>query len=98
MVQGFWSDIFSHDPAAVARDWSGPVLIAQGDADMQVTFADADRLAAALPQARRIDLAGGTHTLKAAVEGAPLATYQDPTLPLHPDLVPGIVAFLTSAR
>jgi pimeloyl-ACP methyl ester carboxylesterase len=98
VVQGYWSDLLSHDPAAIARDWSGPVLIIQGDADTQVTLADADHLAAAMPQARRIDLAGGTHTLKAAVEGAPLATYQDPTLPLHPDLVPGIVAFLTSAR
>ena len=98
VVQGYWSDLLSHDPADVARDWSGPVLIVQGDADMQVTLADADRLAAALPQARRIDLAGGTHMLKAAVEGAPSATYRDPTLPLHPDLLPGIVAFLTSAR
>lgn len=98
VVQGYLSDVFSHDPADVARHWSGPVLIVQGDADMQVTLQDADRLAAALPQARRIDLAGGTHMLKAEVEGAPLATYRDPTLPLHPDLLPGIVAFLRSSR
>ena len=98
VVQGYLSDVFSHDPADVARDWSGPVLIVQGDADLQVTLADADRLAAALPEARRIDLAGGTHMLKAEVEGEPLATYRDPTLPLHPDLLPGIVAVLSSSR
>lgn len=97
VVQGFWSDLLSHDPAAIARDWSGPVLIVQGDADTQVTPEDADRLAAALPQARRIGLAGGTHMLKRADGADPAVTYTDPTLPLHPDLVPGIVAFLTSA-
>ncbi len=97
VVQGFWSDIFSHDPAAVARDWSGPVLIAQGDADTQVTLEDADRLAAALPQARRITLAGATHMLKRADGADPAVTYTDPTLPLHPDLVPGIVDILAAS-
>jgi hypothetical protein len=73
------------------------VLIIQGDADVQVRPHDADLLESALPQARRIDLAGGTHMLKAAVPGRPFATYTDRALPLHDALVPGIVAFIDGA-
>lgn len=61
---------------------------------MQVRPHDADMLEAALPQAHRLNLVGGTHTLKASVAGDPYATYADPTLPLHEDLVPGIVKYI----
>lgn len=93
-LQRYMIDLFSYDPVEVAAQWQGPVLIVQGDADLQVRPRDADLLAAALPQARRMDLPGVTHMLKAEVEGQPLATYRDPSLPLAEDLVPGIAAFI----
>lgn len=89
-------NLFSFDPADVARDWHGPALILQGDADIQVTMRDADLLADAFPQARRITLSGGTHILKAQIPDRPFATYRDPSLPLHPDLLPAITGFILS--
>ncbi len=93
-VQGFMVDLFSHDPAAMARRWTGPALIIQGDADMQVRPENARRLADAMPQAEPVTLPGGTHMLKADVPGQPFATYTDPTLPLHGDLVPAVAKAL----
>lgn len=65
---------------------------------MQVKTRDADLLTEAMPQVVRIDLPQATHMLKADVPGHPLATYTDPNLPLHPDLIPAIVRFLDSHR
>lgn len=96
-LQRYMIDLFSYDPIQVARKWEGPVLIVQGDHDMQVRPHDADLLEHALPQARRLDLAGGTHLLKLFIVGKPLATYADRTLPLHTELVPGIVKFIGSS-
>lgn len=99
--QRFMIDLFSYDPAALAASlaaaggWSGPVLILQGDADLQVRPHDAELLAAALPRARRADLAGATHMLKPDRPGQPFATYTDPSHPLHPALVPAILTLLT---
>lgn len=96
-LQRYMIDLFSYDPVIIARQWKGPVLIVQGDEDMQVRPHDADLLESALPQAHRINLVGGTHMLKASVEENPFATYTDRALPLSEELVPGIVRFLGSA-
>lgn len=93
-LQRYMIDLFSYDPAAVARKWQGRTLIVQGSADIQVRPHDADILESALPQARRVNLPGGTHMLKADKEGQPFATYTDPKLPLHADLVPAVTNFL----
>lgn len=96
--QRYMIDLFAQDPAALARGWDGPVLIVQGDADLQITPRDAEVLAEAMPQARRLPLPGGTHLLKEDVAGQPFATYTDPSLPLHPALVPGIADFLAEVE
>ena len=93
-LQRYMIDLFSHDPVEIAKEWKGPVLIVQGDEDMQVRPYDADLLEGALPQAHRLNLVGGTHMLKAAVAGNPFATYADPALPLHEALIPGIASFI----
>jgi pimeloyl-ACP methyl ester carboxylesterase len=96
-VQGYLIDLFSYDPSDVAATWRGPALIVQGDADRQVRLKDADLLVRAMPQARRLHLAGGTHMLKALSERDPLADYRDPSLPLHAGLLGGIVQFLEAS-
>ncbi|MCA0203970.1 MAG: alpha/beta hydrolase [Proteobacteria bacterium] len=96
--QRYMIDLFAQDPAALARGWDGPALIVQGDADLQITPRDAEVLAEAMPQARRLPLPGGTHLLKEDVAGQPFATYTDPSLPLHPALVPGIADFLAGVE
>lgn len=81
-LQRYMIDLFSFDPVIIAHELQGPVMIVQGDHDMQVRPHDADLLARALPQAHREDLAGATHTLKASVDGNPFATYTDRAGPL----------------
>ena len=93
-LQRYMIDLVSYDPVSIAEDWREPALIIQGDEDMQVRPQDADLLEGALPQARRMNLAGGTHMLKVGISGNPFATYADPSLPLHEELVPGIVLFI----
>jgi pimeloyl-ACP methyl ester carboxylesterase len=93
-IQRYLIDVFAYDPVRIAAGWRGPVLIVQGDADRQVKPLDADLLAAALPQAHERMLAGATHMLKVSVPEQPFATYVDPGVPLHPDLIPAITEFL----
>lgn len=95
-LQPYLIDLLGHDPAQLAARYSGPVLIVNATADIQLRAADADALAQAMPQAQTLTLEGGTHMLKADVPGQPMASYLDPTLPLHPDLVPGLLAFLAA--
>jgi pimeloyl-ACP methyl ester carboxylesterase len=97
-LQRYMTDLFSHDPVALAHKWQGPALVLQGDRDIQVQMKDADLLVAALPNAQRADLAEGTHILKQDVPANPFATYNPPDLPLHADLIPAITAFLASAQ
>jgi hypothetical protein len=97
-VQPYLIDVFSYDPATLAAGWTGPALIVQGGADVQVTPADAAILAAAMPQATRIDLPEATHMLKPDIPGHPMATYGNPSLPLDPGLIPAITAFLAAAK
>ena len=62
----------------------------------QVTVADARRLAGARPEADLVLVEGMNHVLKTAPpeRAANLAAYADPNLPLSPDLVSSVEAFL----
>ena len=51
-VQGFLINVFSYDPAKLIAVVSKPVLIMQGERDIQVSVADAERLKQAAPQAQ----------------------------------------------
>ncbi|MBF9051735.1 alpha/beta fold hydrolase [Roseobacter sp. HKCCD9010] len=94
-LQRYMVDLFSYDPAALGAGWTGPVLSVTGTRDVQMTAADAARLAEAMPQAETLTLRDGTHMLKQDVPGQPFATYTNPSLQLHADLIPGLRAFLT---
>ncbi|WP_319413227.1 alpha/beta fold hydrolase [uncultured Cohaesibacter sp.] len=97
-LQSYMIDLFSYDPAKIAKEWAGPVVIVQGDEDLQIRPHDADLLEEALPQAKRINLAGGTHMLKAAIADKPFATYSDPSLPLYKNLVLEIAQFIKESQ
>lgn len=100
-VQGFLADLMAHDPAALARKTTLPLLIVQGGKDLQVVEADAAALAAARPDAGLADFPGMNHVLK-QVDGsdraANLALYADPGAPLAPGLVDRIATFVTARR
>jgi fermentation-respiration switch protein FrsA (DUF1100 family) len=73
-----------------------PVLIVQGSTDIQVDAAQARALKAARPAAELAIIEGMNHVLK-EVPADPqrqMASYGDPALPLHPQLMPALTGFL----
>ncbi len=100
-IQGFLIDAFSRDPAALIAGLKLPVLVIDGDEDMQVARADADALSRALPAAERVTIPGMNHVLKQVAKGDPaanLAAYGDPSLPLAPGLADAIGDFVLRRR
>ena len=63
-VQPFMRDLMRQNPAQLAQSLTVPLLIVQGDKDIQVGVADAKRLAAARPKAELAVLGGVNHVLK----------------------------------
>jgi pimeloyl-ACP methyl ester carboxylesterase len=76
-----------------------PVLIVQGTTDIQVGVEQAQALKAARRDAVLAIVPGMNHVLKAVPADAPnpVASYSDPALPLHPQLMPAIAGFLKTA-
>jgi uncharacterized protein len=95
-VQGHIGSLLSLDPAALAQTYRGPILILQGETDLQSSPEDAWSLKAAKPDATLIMLPGLNHVLKAAPieRGANIAAYADPALPLGPGVANAIAEFL----
>ncbi len=98
-VQGFLIGVFSYDPAKLIGAVSKPVLIMQGERDLQVTVTDADRLKQAAPKAELVLLPNTNHVLKTVSSDdrrANFATYVDPGLPLAPGVVDAVANFVTT--
>lgn len=98
-VQPFVISLYAKRPAALAAAITKPMLIVQGEADLQVTVADAQALKAAQPKAALVLLPKVSHVLKTVEgdsRGANLATYADPHLPLAPDVVEAVVGFVAA--
>jgi pimeloyl-ACP methyl ester carboxylesterase len=98
-VQGAVISLFSYDPAALIAKVRLPVLIVQGERDIQVSVADAKRLAAAHPAAKLVLLPDVNHVLKTVASddrNANFATYADPALPLAPGVVEAIAGFVAA--
>lgn len=96
-VQGFLIEASSHDPAKLIADVRLPVLILQGQRDIQIGEADARRLAAGNPAARLVLLPDANHVLKSAASNdmtAQLAIYADPALPLAPGVIDALAGFI----
>jgi uncharacterized protein len=95
-VQPYLISEISLDPAALLAKIKQPVLIIQGDNDIQVSVEDAKLLAAAKPDAKLMILPGVNHVLKAAPAARPanLLTYTDPDLPLAPGIVDAVANFV----
>lgn len=97
-VQPYLISQFRYLPAERIAALSVPVLIVQGTTDIQVGLEDARALQQASPGARLQIVEGMNHVLKMVpADGAQLASYGDPALPLAPALVPGVASFLHGA-
>jgi pimeloyl-ACP methyl ester carboxylesterase len=96
-VQGFLIDMFRRDPAKLAASLKLPLLIVQGERDLQVSVADAKTLAAAQPRAKLVLVPTMNHVLKDVESddrAANLATYGNSALPVDSTLVDAIADFV----
>lgn len=96
-VQPFLRDLLSHDPARLAASLKVPLLVINGDKDIQVTVEDAQRLAGAQPKAKLAILPGVNHVLKAVpsdARAANIATYADSSLPIAPAVLDAVAGFV----
>jgi pimeloyl-ACP methyl ester carboxylesterase len=85
------------DPMELLRGIALPTLILQGETDVQITPADARRLASARPDARLVILPGVNHMLRlatGATAAEQMSTYTDRSLPLAPAVAPAIAEFV----
>jgi len=93
-VQPYMISWLKLDPAAeLARVATPNALVVQGTTDIQIGLADAERLAAARPDARLLLIDGMNHVLKhvPADTAAQRDAYANPSLPLDPALVTALV-------
>lgn len=98
-VQGFLISAFGLDPVILAAKIAKPVLIVQGQRDLQVSVADAERLKQAAPHATLVTLPDANHVLKhvgSDDRSVNIATYAADDLPLVPGVVNEIVHFVKS--
>lgn len=92
-IQPYITSVFAQDPAALLRGLKVPVLILQGDADTNVTVADAKALAGARPDATLKIMPNVNHSLRIAKD--------DPGIgpgPLAPGITETIAAFMKAHR
>lgn len=96
-VQPFMLSWMLYDPAKEIAELDMPALIINGTNDFQVTESEAELLKKGNPEAELVLLEGMNHVL-IKIEGDDTLTnsksYNEPALPLHPDLVPTITAFI----
>lgn len=99
-VQPYLVSWFRYSPAQSIKALDMPVLIVQGDTDIQVGVDQAQAMKATKPDATLAIIPGMNHVLKMvpADSKAPLASYGDPSLPLAPQLVTTLKDFLRSAH
>ena len=98
-VQPYMISWFRYDPAAELKKLPYATLVIQGTHDVQVSAKDAALLAAA-PGARLVTIDGMTHVLKVgpADKAAQLSSvYSDPTIPVAPELIDRIIAYVRDA-
>ena len=93
----FLQSLVAFDAPAAIRTLHQPVLIVQGGRDLQVTVADAERLHTARPDAQLVVVPLANHVLKQVTDttiNGQLPAYQNPTLPIMPDIVNAIADWI----
>ena len=96
-VQPYLISWFAYNPAIEIAELNIPVLILQGDKDIQVGVEEAEKLHAAHPSSSLYIIKEMNHVLKhcdTMQQMAQLATYSKPELPIKPELVSHIVEFV----
>jgi pimeloyl-ACP methyl ester carboxylesterase len=100
-VQPFMRDLMRQDPAGLAHALKVPLLIVQGDQDLQVKVADAQLLHQAHPKSAILIVPNMNHVLKTVPRddaAANFAAYGNPSLPIAPGLADAIAQFVKRHR
>ena len=96
-VQPYLISWFAYNPAVEIAKIDIPVLILQGDKDIQVGTEEAGKLHEAYPSADIYIIKEMNHVLKQCdtmERNEQLKKYSDPSLPINPELVSHIVKFI----
>ena len=95
-VQPYLISEFRYDPAVEIAKLTQPVLVVQGNRDIQISLKDATLLAAAQPKAKLVSIDGMNHILvdAPADRTGNLATYGQPQLPVDATMVASIADFI----
>lgn len=99
-IQPYMISWLKYNPASELAKVNSRVLIIQGTTDLQVVATDAEALKKAKSDAELVYMDGMNHVLKNAPadRAKNLATYSDPTLPLHIELLPAIQQFILNEK
>ena len=99
-VQPFEISLFKYDPAQEIAKLKLPILIMQGNTDIQISVDDAKLLANASPSARLVVIDGMNHILKdvPAERNKQITSYGDPTLLLDTKLLNEMVSWITGIK
>lgn len=99
-VQPYLISWFKYDPAKEISKLRTPVLIVQGERDLQVQVSDAEALKKADPAARLVIIPNMNHVFKdvGSGEAANVAAYSNPKLPIDPELAASISGFMHSLQ
>ncbi|WP_158827074.1 alpha/beta fold hydrolase [Mucilaginibacter lacusdianchii] len=94
-VQPYLRSWMRYDPTRELKKLKIPMLIIQGTTDLQVSTADAERLKKVKSDAKMLIVPNMNYVLKEAPAAtAPnIATYNQPELPIKPELVSAVVEF-----
>ena len=95
-VQPYMISWFKYDPQVEIAKLNKPVLIVQGKTDIQVAAEDAQRLKEAKPDAEMVLIEGMNHIFKnvEADRMKNIQTYNQPDLPVNPELIVKIAGFI----
>jgi uncharacterized protein len=99
-VQPYIASWMKYHPADELAKLEIPVLIVNGNFDLQVDVEDAELLKEAKPDAKLVILEGMNHIFR-KIEGESLENtkaYNEPARPLHPELIPVLVDFIHSVE
>jgi pimeloyl-ACP methyl ester carboxylesterase len=97
----FMQTSLEYQPAEEVARIREPVLIVQGERDIQVSVADARALKAAKPAAQLVLLPEANHVLKRVANGgrgSQASSYADPTLAIDPAFVDALAGWILGLR
>lgn len=99
-VQPYLMSWMRFDPMKEIKKLKIPVLIIQGSNDVQVSIADAEKLKKVKSDAKLVTITGMNYVLKEApaAMAANVATYNQPNLPIKPELTTAVVDFIKSLK